>query len=81
MSKFIINSKVYDTEKMELVAEVEKVYPVQSLILKSMYGKDIGMRRGCDLYRSAKGNYLLVSKADDERTSVKQYQRMKQSSY
>ena len=29
MAKFIINNLVYDTEKMERVAEVEKVYPCE----------------------------------------------------
>ena len=43
--KFIIENKLYDTEKMKLVGRVKKWYEYEGY---------------CDLYRSQKGNWLLV---------------------
>lgn len=63
MAKFIINNLVYDTEKMERVAEVEKVYPCEdSLWDKLLYHGQLYRRYKCDLYRSKKGRFLLTRK-------------------
>lgn len=60
MARFIIDSKVYDTEKMEFVAKVKKMYPLNSFFLEKLYGKDAGMWHDCGLYKSAKGRFLLM---------------------
>lgn len=53
---FVINNLRYDTDKMELVAKVEKFYSYNSILLNRIYGTDIGNTFNCDLYRSSKGN-------------------------
>ena len=60
MACFIINEKVYDTEKMTLVGHVQKWYEFKGWLLQQMFGKGVGRMEECDLYRSTKGNYLLV---------------------
>lgn len=60
MSKFIIREKVYDTDKMERIGTVKKWY-ANGL---QLWGSRIGHTYSCELYRSKKGNYLLVSKRD-----------------
>lgn len=58
MSKFIINEKLYDTEKMELVGEVKKWY--YNGFLSAVWGGEKGYTYNCNLYKSAKGNWLLT---------------------
>lgn len=62
MAKFIINNLVYDTEKMEFITKVKKLYPLENVFEIMVYGKNMGRWYSCDLYRSEKGRYLLVHK-------------------
>lgn len=59
MSRFIIHNKVYDTDKMEHIGTVKKSYEVDV-----WWGDPIIKRYLCEVFRSEKGNYLLVSKRD-----------------
>lgn len=58
MSVFIINNKKYDTEKMSFICEVKKRYSV------NIFGVDYFTEYSCKMYRSEKGNFLLVRKMD-----------------
>ena len=60
MARFIIKDKVYDTSKMKLIGKVKKWYEYTSYFLQQMHGKGYGRKYDCDLYRSEKGNWLLV---------------------
>lgn len=62
MSRFILDNKVYDTEKMKFIAKVKKWYRNRctSRMFEAVFGKDYGYEYDCDLYRSKKGNWLLV---------------------
>ena len=62
MAKFVINNLVYDTEKMEFIAKVKKLYPLENAFEIMVYGKNMGRWYPCDLYQSEKGSYLLVHK-------------------
>lgn len=66
MARFIIKNKVYDTSKMTLIGHVKKWYEFRGLFLRSLYGKGRGMEYDCDLYRSEKGNWLLVHDAEGD---------------
>jgi hypothetical protein len=57
---FVINNLKYDTEKMELVSDKCHYTWTKKLFCSSMEfdGKDV------KLYKSKKGNYLLVFKKD-----------------
>lgn len=58
---FVINNKKYDTEKMEKISNVEKWYPINNYFLEKLTGKDnLGRDFSCSLFKSKKGNYLLV---------------------
>lgn len=59
MARFVIENKVYDTSKMRLMGKVQEWYEYQGL-LRNFYGKGYGRYYDCDLYRSNKGNWLLV---------------------
>lgn len=59
MARFIINERVYDTDKMELIGKVNKRFPASDVI-RTWLGVNVCFTRECDLYRSAKGNWLLV---------------------
>ena len=59
MARFVINQKVYDTEKMTLVGRVRKWYELK-WILQQIFGEGVGRMEDCEMYRSNKGNYLLV---------------------
>lgn len=61
---FIINNLKYDTDKMELISKAKKFYPYRYSLFKSIYGTNFGTTFDCDLYRSSKGNWLLVHKQD-----------------
>lgn len=64
MARFIINKKVYDTEKMTLIGRVEKWYEFKGWLQQQIFGKEAGRMHDCDLYRSNKSNYLLVHETD-----------------
>ena len=59
MARFIINEKVYDTDKMELIGKVKKWFTASDAV-KKWFGANTGFTRECELYRSVKGNWLLV---------------------
>ena len=60
MATFIIQGKVYNTDKMTFIAYVKKWYKFTGWFLEQMYGKDMGLEHTCSLYRSDKGNWLLT---------------------
>lgn len=60
MARFIIKNKVYDTSKMILIGKVKKWYEYRGYLMKRIYGEGYGTKYDCDLYRSEKGNWLLV---------------------
>ena len=63
--EFVIKGMKYNTEKMEKVAEVKKWYPINSFVLRSIYqGKEVGRTYPCELWKSAKGNWLLTHEDD-----------------
>ena len=63
--EFVIKGMKYNTEKMEKVAEVKKWYPINSIVLRSLYpGKEVGRTYPCELWKSAKGNWLLTHEED-----------------
>ena len=63
MARFIINEKLYDTAKMERIGKVTKAFPASEWE-KQLFGPGACRRRECDLFRSAKGNWLLVCEKD-----------------
>lgn len=63
MARFIINEKVYDTAKMERIGKVIKAFPASEWE-KQLFGPEACHRRECDLFRSAKGNWMLVYEND-----------------
>ena len=64
MARFIIQNKVYETDKMEHLGRVQKWYEFEDYVDKLLYGKGYGRVMDCELYRSKKGNYLLVREND-----------------
>ena len=63
--EFVIKGMKYNTEKMEKVAEVRKWYRVDTFLTRSMYpGKEVGRTYPCELWKSAKGNWLLTHERD-----------------
>lgn len=60
--RFVINKKVYDTEKMILIGQVQKWYKFQLTTMRIAFGENAGRYEDCKLYRSNKGNYLLTHK-------------------
>lgn len=63
MARFIINEKIYDTSKMERIGKVTRAFPAFELT-KQLFGPGACVRRECDLFRSKKGNWLLVYETD-----------------
>lgn len=63
--RFVIKNKLYDTSKMVLVAKVEKWYEYTAWFQKQLFGEGVGRLYDCDLYRSQKGNWLLVHSDSD----------------
>jgi hypothetical protein len=62
---FIINNLLYNTEKMEKVADCQKWYAIDNGLLKAMYSeKKVGRVEDCELWRSSKGRYLLTHEKD-----------------
>ena len=60
MATFIINNKIYDTSKMDLIGNVKKWYEYKGYLFIQLYGKGYGRVCDCTLYRSKKGNWLLT---------------------
>ena len=63
--KFIISNKVYDTDKMTLIAKVKKWYEVTDWLTVNVFGTGYGRVFDCKLFRSDKGNYLLTHDHSD----------------
>lgn len=62
---FIINSKKYDTDKMEKIADIKKWYRIESAILSSIFGeKQLGRVYDCELWKSQKGSWLVTHEED-----------------
>lgn len=57
---FIINGLKYDTEKMEKVADVKKWYE-----WSRPFFNGLGHIYNCELYKSSKGNWLLIHVQDN----------------
>ena len=67
--QFVINGLKYDTEKMEKVADVKKWYQIDNIWTRYAYpGKEVGRMYDCELWKSAKGNWLLTHEEDFQRT-------------
>lgn len=67
--QFVINGLKYDTEKMEKVADVKKWYKTDGIWLRSAFpGKELGHVYDCQLWKSAKGNWLLTHEEDFNKT-------------
>ncbi len=49
---------------MKLIGHVKKWYAFQDWINKRVFGDGAGCTNDCELYRSDKGNYLLVREND-----------------
>lgn len=60
MARFVIQNKVYDTDKMKLAGNVRKWYKFTGWVSRQLFGEDMGRICDCKLYRSDKGNWLLV---------------------
>lgn len=60
MARFVIQNKVYDTDKMKLAGNVRKWYKFTDWLSQQSFGEDMGRVYNCQLYRSDKGNWLLV---------------------
>ena len=56
--KFIVNNKIYDTDKSELLCEFRKPWEARTII-GTLY-----LARYTSLYRTAKGAYFLTCLAD-----------------
>ncbi|APC41543.1 hypothetical protein [Clostridium estertheticum] len=59
--KFIIDGKIYDTEKAETIIKYETSYPI-----KILTGHTIYVRRPTTLYKTKKGNWFSVNIGDFE---------------
>lgn len=63
--KFIIQGMKYDTEKMQKLATVKKWYREDNILNRAMFpGQEIGRTYECELWKSAKGNWLLTHEVD-----------------
>lgn len=60
---FIINAKKYDTDKMEMIADVKKWYEIEGA-LSAIFRKEMGRVYDCHLWKSQKGNWLLTHDTD-----------------
>lgn len=60
MAQFVIQNKVYDTDKMKLVGSVRKWYKFNGWLPQHIFGEDMGRIYDCQIYLSNKGNWLLV---------------------
>lgn len=64
MAKFIINDKVYDTHKMTRIGTVAKWYKFTGIVMRGIWGNNSGRKFDCEIYKSDKGNFLLVREND-----------------
>lgn len=60
---FIINAKKYDTDKMEMIADVKKWYELEGAA-RMIFGKGMGKVYDCHLWKSQKENWLLTHDTD-----------------
>lgn len=58
--KFVINKKIYDTEKSELIIEFWKKWKVQSLVGL------LNLSKLTKLYRTQKGNWFVIAEGDHD---------------
>ncbi len=58
MARFIIQNMIYDTKAMEYIGKVKKCYTIRRFLGTCSYVSIFI----CKLYRSSKGNFLLVHK-------------------
>lgn len=63
--QFIIGRMKYNTDHMEKIADVKKWYEVQGYFSQALFpGKTVGRTYDCELWKSKKGNWLLIHEAD-----------------
>lgn len=63
--QFVINGMKYETDNMEMVAEVKKWYKVDTILTRALYpGEEMGREYACQLWKSKKGNWLLTHEED-----------------
>lgn len=63
--QFVINGMKYETDNMEMVAEVKKWYRVDNTLTRALYPREErGREYACQLWKSAKGNWLLTHEED-----------------
>lgn len=60
---FIIKGKKYDTDRMEMIADVKKWYELEGAA-RMVFGKGMGRVYNCQLWKSKKGNWLLTHDVD-----------------
>lgn len=58
MSKFIVEEKLYDTEKSTLIATGTKAWEEYNII----FGRNVEYSRETELYKSPKGTFFFVGK-------------------
>ena len=58
--RFIVDNKIYDTDKAELLAEGERKYEEKSFLLQCTFYPSYETK----LYKTEKGNYFFVYKSD-----------------
>ena len=63
--KFIVNNKLYDTEKAELLCTFEKPWETKTLL------GTMNFYRKTNLYKTAKGAWFLTSTNDSENSYIK----------
>ncbi len=56
--RFIVNKKIYDTEKAELICEAQREW-IESTILG-----DMRFKKHSKLYKTQKGQFFFVAKTD-----------------
>lgn len=57
---FIINDLKYDTEKMQQVGNVKKIYKITDWLTTQILGKDAARLQDCVIWKSKNGNWLLT---------------------
>lgn len=68
--RFVLMGKVYDVAKMEFIGNVKKRIPVTDPLTLYIYGPDATRLLSGKLYRSQKGNWLLVVENRDSYTGI-----------
>ena len=64
--KFVINNKMYDTDKMVSLGNVKKWFESTDWMTVYFVGKGKGRVYDCEIFKSNKGNHLLVRKINDQ---------------